>query len=151
MESELKVQHRPGKKSSVADDLWRLQSYNIDERYLDKGILERYVEYAESIYSVDIVESGEVDALRKLTNDDLFEKHKEASCPIVMNQIGDNHSPYLTNDTGVLSRRSRLDGAEQHVVPGSLQQAILYYAHDPIVAGHTEVTRMYDMMRRLFY
>lgn len=93
----------------------------MDERFLDENILERYVEYVESTFLVDIVNSIEGNAPRNPTNDYLIKEHHEyAACWDLMNQIDDNNSPFLIEKKGVFSRCSRLDGAVRHVISALL-------------------------------
>jgi hypothetical protein len=54
-------------------------------------------------------------------------------------------------DSGVLVRRSPLDGALQIVVPKSLQQGLFYLERFPRTAGHPGVTRMFRTLRKRFF
>lgn len=91
----VQVQYRPGKKNMVADALLRLQSYRMDESYLDEDIPNCYVEYVEDIFSVDIVKSSRNDDSRKKTINDLIRKQrKDDSCRILMNRVNDSNSSY---------------------------------------------------------
>lgn len=53
----------------------------------------------------------------------LEKQHKDGLYRVCMDRVDDKGSPYLGR--GALSRRSRLDGATQHVISASLRQAIL--------------------------
>lgn len=136
----------------VADPLSCLQSYHMDESYLDENIQKCYVYHVEGMWPVDTVNSIEGNALRKTTIVDLtVGQHGDDSCPVFMNQMEYNDRPFQADDGRVLSRLSRLDGALQHVIPASLRQTILYQAHDPALVGHPGGRCTYDTVQPLFY
>lgn len=56
--------------------------------------------------------------------------------------------PFIELQNGLLARRAKLDNAEQIVLPKSLQERALYFAHYPVLAGHPGGTRMYHNLRR---
>ena len=61
------------------------------------------------------------------------------------------YSPFIVKDNSLLLRICPVDGAEEAVVPESLQQKVLYLSHCPLLVGHLKGSNMYDSMGRKKY
>lgn len=76
---------------------------------------------------------------------------RNRKCNEQAKQVGFANTSFRTDTNGLFIRTSRIDQAEQVVVPPSLQARILYLSHHPLFAGHPGGTKMYKTLRRNFY
>lgn len=128
---DLGIQHRPGRKNTVADALSRLQAEFMDETDMEDDIPEYYVEHIDAIFLVGNIQRTD-EGLVKPTMDDLLrEQRGDTLCHELLMKTDESDSPYLLDERGVISGRSRLDGSIQSIIPTTLRQSLLYSAHHP--------------------
>ena len=162
----------PGRSHALADGASPLLTTGLDKSYFDDDIpcLPRYSKallparatgtnqsvWAQPKTEVSTVLLTRRDDMRNPISIDemLSEQASDEYCQWArreMDRDTQGRSPFSINQHGVLTRRSRLDGSLQIVVPSSLRKRLLEIAHCAPTAGHPGRAKLYQTMRRAFY
>ena len=165
-EFDYSVVNRPGVKHQAPDALSRLLTSGDDQSPLDDDIpcfitdtdsneeeLDHRMEDDYSLTEEEVLALREVaQAVEPISTPEfLQEQAKDSYCKSLLPETTVDASHFITDQFGIICRKSTLDGALQRVVPESLRERVLYLSHYPILAGHPGGYKLYATLRRDYY
>lgn len=115
----------------VIDALFRLTSEIMDHTDLNEDLPDHYNDYVDTIINeARETHNSTSHAETPTVSDFLRDKTMKPLCEELSELVDEPEGQYSLVEYGVLTRRSRLDGALQQGIPKTIRYSVLYNAHD---------------------